>query len=50
MMVLGLGHLVCVLFHFSLKIPLVVSVAQKPFVVSVGYFSVGRVSAIFPVN
>ena len=38
MMVLGPGHLVRALFHFSLKILLVMSVAKNQLVVSVDYF------------
>ena len=38
MIVLGPGHLVHALCHFSLKNPLVVSVAQNLLVVSVDYF------------
>ena len=38
MMVLGPGHLIHAHFRFSLKILLVVSVAQNPLVVSMGYF------------
>ena len=38
MMVLGPGHMVRALFHFPLKILLVLSVAQNPLVVSVDYF------------
>ena len=38
MMVLGPGHLVRALFHFPLKILLVVSVAQNPLVMSVDHF------------
>ena len=37
MMVMGPGHLVRALFHFPLKIPLVVSVEYSPLVVSVEY-------------
>ena len=36
-MVLGPGHMVSALFHYPLKIPLVVGVAQNPLVVSVEY-------------
>ena len=38
MMVMGPGHLVRAIFHFLLKILLVVSVAQNPLVVSLDYF------------
>ena len=38
MMVLGPGHLVHALFHFPLKIPLVVTVEYFLLVVSVEYF------------
>ena len=48
MMVLGLGHLVRALFHFPLKILLVVSVEYFTLVVSVEYFLLVMSAEYFP--